>query len=129
MGFRQIIIFILASVIHLSLAGQKTIEAGFLKTPPVMDGIISAGEWPVADSASGFIQMEPQKGMPATEATTAYIGYDNDNIYVAVINYYTDPGDIVARMQQRDELTKNDDLVSVIFDTYHDKNAPGCGLK
>ncbi len=122
MGFRHFIISSSLSVIFsLPLLCQKTIEAGYLKTPPVMDGAISAGEWTVPDSATDFIQMEPQKGMPATETTIAYAGYDHENIYVAIINYYTDPADIVARLQHRDELTKNDDLVAVILDTYHDK--------
>jgi len=121
MGFRQVVLIILTSIIHLSITGQKTIEAGFLNTPPVLDGIISAGEWSVSDSATAFIQMEPQKGLPATEPATVYFGYDNENIYVAFICYHTDPNDIVARNQQRDNLSKNDDLVSLILDTYNDR--------
>jgi len=122
MGSRHLIfIIIILWIIPLSLVGQKTLEATRFQKPPVPDGVISPGEWPVVDSATGFIQMEPQKGSSATETTVVYNGYDNENIYVAFICYYKNTDEIVARLQTRDELTKNDDLIALILDTYHDQ--------
>jgi len=110
-------------LIFISLPGfsQKTIRAVFVDEPPVIDGIIAPGEWSTADSAINFIQMEPRKGMPATEPTMAFLLFDAQFIYVAMICYHHDPSEIVARIQQRDELTKNDDIVALLLDTYADQ--------
>ncbi len=110
-------------LIFITLPGypQKTIRAVSTATPPVIDGIITPGEWTASDTAIDFIQMEPRKGMPATEPTTAYLLFDDQFIYVAMICYHSDPSEIVSRIQQRDELTKNDDIIAVILDTYADK--------
>ena len=122
MWLRRLFFYIpLSLIIPLSLLGQRTLTATRFPEPPLPDGIISRGEWPMVDSATGFIQMEPQKGKAATETTVAYLGYDNKNIYVAIISYYDNPEKIVARLQTRDELTKNDDLVAVVLDTYNDR--------
>lgn len=105
----------------LSVYSQKILQATVASTPPVIDGIISPGEWTAADSAIDYIQMEPRKGMPASESTTAYLLFDEQFIYVAVLCYHSNPDEIVARIQQRDELTKNDDIVAILLDTYADK--------
>jgi len=94
---------------------KKTIRAVFTEIPPVIDGIISEGEWTAADTALDFIQMEPRKGMPATEPTTAHLLFDNQFIYVAMICYHSNTDEIVARIQQRDELSKNDDIITVLL--------------
>ena len=121
--FSSTTIFLLLILISfpISVNAQKILDASFVTVPPVIDGIITPGEWNVIDSASAFIQMEPQRGSPATESTVAYLEYDSSNIYVAIISYHDNPGEIVARIQQRDNLTKNDDLAGVLLDTYNDK--------
>ena len=116
-------ILALFSVIASSVTGQKTIETGFIEVPPVIDGHIQPGEWTVSDSATGFIQMEPRGGQPATESTTAYICYDSKNIYAAFICRLADPEEIVARLQNRDYLSKDDDMVALVLDTYNDRRS------
>jgi len=102
---------------------QKTIEANFIDIPPVIDGMITEGEWAVIDSAIGFTQMEPRGGQPATEKTIAYICYDNENIYVAFICLDPEPDRIVASFQNRDYQTKGDDMVALVLDTYNDQRS------
>ncbi len=117
------LLFFLTFLLFSTVKGysQKTIRAVFASTPPVVDGIITPGEWTDADSATDFIQMEPRKGMPATEPTSAYLLFDDQFVYIAMICYHSNPSEIVARIQQRDELTKNDDIVALLLDSYADK--------
>lgn len=100
---------------------QKTINALYLNTPPEIDGIFEPEKWLSADSATNFFQMEPMVGSPSTEKTTVFLGFDSHNIYVFFTCYQSAP--VVAKNQSRDALSKNDDMVAVIFDTYNDKRS------
>ncbi len=107
------------------LAAQKALQAYALKKPLQIDGIFEAEAWSGADSASAFIQMEPKPGESATEPTSAWFGFDDKNIYVAFKCYQRTP--LVAKNQSRDALSKNDDEVGLVIDTYND-NRTGYGF-
>ena len=107
------------------LYAQKTFQALQLKTAPQIDGIFEKEVWSEADSASAFIQMEPKPGDPASEPTSAWFGYDNKNVYVVFKCYQQTP--LVAKNQSRDALSKNDDEVGLVIDTYND-NRTGYGF-
>ncbi len=119
----KILIFSCFTALFSVLNAQKTIETNFVDDPPVIDGRISAGEWAVVDSATGFTQMEPRGGQPATEITIAYICYDNENIYAAFICLDPEPDRIVASFQNRDYQTKGDDMIALVLDTYNDQRS------
>jgi hypothetical protein len=94
-----------------------------LNKPPVIDGHLETGEWQVTDSQTVFIQMEPQKGLPATERTILFAGFDEENVYFAFKCYDRDAGKIVCNIYTRDKLEKSDDAVFVILDTYFDRRS------
>ena len=101
-----------------NLSAQKTLQAFPLKTTLKIDGVFEAEAWSGADSASAFIQMEPNPGEPATEPTSAWFGYDDKNIYAVIKCYQRTP--LVAKNQSRDALSKNDDAIGLVIDTYND---------
>lgn len=68
----------------------------------------------------GFIQQRPRDGEPATQRTDVYVGYDDKNIYAVFVAFDTEPSAIRARMMRRDNVF-DDDAVSFLLDTYHDK--------
>jgi hypothetical protein len=70
--------------------------------------------------AEGFIQREPRDGEPASQQTQAYIGYDDENIYVAAICFDEEPDRVRARLSRR-ENAFGDDFVEVTFDTFQDE--------
>jgi len=107
------------------LYAQKTIHAFPLKTTLQIDGKFDTEAWSGADSASAFIQMEPKPGEPATDATSAWFGYDDKNIYAVFKCYQLTP--LIAKNQSRDALSKNDDEVGLVIDTYND-NRTGYGF-
>src|SRR5215475_11828430 len=65
-----------------------------------------------------FRQRQPADGVPASRKTTAWIGYDDTNIY-AVFVCESPPGQTRARIAKREDVF-SDDVVGVILDTYHD---------
>jgi hypothetical protein len=107
------------------LFAQKTLHAIPLKTALQIDGRFEPEAWSGADSASAFIQMEPKPGEPASEKTSAWFGYDDKNIYAVFKCYQRTP--LIAKNQSRDALSKNDDEIGFILDTYND-NRTGYGF-
>ncbi len=98
-----------------------------------MDGIVDDASWALADVASDFLQREPQEGRPASERTEVRILYDDQNLYVGMIAYDTNPSGILASELRRDALGSggyfsagggddggSDDTFSVVLDTFHD---------
>lgn len=68
----------------------------------------------------GFIQNTPRDGDPASQRTEAYLGYDNENIYVVAVCFDSEPDKVRARMARR-ENAFGDDFVEVTFDTFQDE--------
>ena len=107
------------------ICAQKSIKAFPLSSPIVIDGIFEKDLWTGADSAYGFIQMEPRPGEASSEETVAWFGYDNENIYAVIKCYQRTP--VIAKNQSRDALSKSDDIVGLLIDTYND-NRSGYGF-
>jgi len=68
---------------------------------------------------SGFQQRNPHDGDPVSEATEAYLGYDQKNFYVAFV-CHDDPKKVRARMSRREDI-QDDDQVEIMLDTFHDR--------
>jgi hypothetical protein len=74
----------------------------------------------------GFVQRFPNDGSPVSERTLAYVGYDDEFIYVAFLCFDSAPDRVGAHLVQRDSLPNDEDSVAVHFDTFRDlKHAYG----
>jgi hypothetical protein len=80
----------------------------FLKNTP------REAELKIAD----FRQFDPGDGDPVSQPTTAYLSYDEKNLYVAYV-CIDDPSKIRAQISRRDSLF-TDDRVNISIDTFHD---------
>lgn len=69
---------------------------------------------------SNFIQRNPEDGKPATERTTAYLGYTHKYFYAVFVCKDDHANLIRAHLLQRDNLS-DDDYVEVMLDTFHDQ--------
>ncbi len=119
---KHIFILSILLVVFFQTHAQKTISAYKIAEAPAIDGIIDSSYFAAPDSAVNFIQLEPEKGLKATQKTVVYFGYDSLYIYVA-FKCYQDPKDIVAKIQSRDVLSKSDDNVLLQIDTYNDNRS------
>lgn len=116
--FNIVIVFFLLTELH-----AREIPAHKTKTKIIIDGKVSSPEWQSSFFQTGFIQMEPNPGKPATEKTAVAVQYDDENIYVAFICRKSYPDPVIARETRRDQLVKQDDVVVVVLDTYHDSRS------
>lgn len=67
---------------------------------------------------TNFFQMDPTDGAPVSQATTAYLSYDDKNLYVGWI-CKDEPAKIRARVAKRKDIL-NDDRITINIDTFHD---------
>ena len=89
---------------------------------PVMDGnILDDPVWAVASPATGFYQIRPYEGQPASERTEVRIVYTKDTLYFGIICYDEDPNAIIVTEGRRDAPLGDTDNFQIILDTYLDR--------
>jgi len=117
-------LLILFIILLFSLfAFSKEIKVNFTHNTINIDGNINAQEWIGSDSTTGFTQLEPQKGNPASEKTIVYILQNDDYLFVAFKCYHNNPASIVANIAARDQVDKSDDAVFLLLDTFDDQRS------
>ena len=100
-------------------APRASVIAQRAATPPVIDGTLTDESWALAAPVSGFTQLDPDEGVPATEQTEIRLLYDDDALYVAARMFDSEPGQVARRLSKRDE-EPDADRISIYLDTMHD---------
>ena len=77
---------------------------------------LSTTPWP---PISGFIQVEPRPGEPATDKSEVWITFDDTTVFVS-IRCWQDPDKIAASDMRRDSFSQ-DDYFDVALDTFFDQ--------
>lgn len=86
---------------------------------PVIDGKLNDKAWSEAKWGDNFTQYDPYNGKKSTQKTDFKILYDDNNLYVAIRCYDTEPDKIVQRLTRRDNI--DGDWAGVSIDSYFDK--------
>ncbi len=124
---RRVLLFVICVFLFSAfLLGQwKSKEVSALKTKSAIkvDGLLDELEWAEAPEARDFIQLQPEKGKPASERTVVRILFDDHYVYFGFWCYDSEPQKIAARMTKRDTDIRSDDSVYVMIDTYHDRRS------
>ena len=100
---------LLAAILHLPPASAaKAAEAvpfvdipRRLESSPRLDGILDDPAWSKAARVSGLMQFQPKEGIPMSEDTEAFLGYDEDNIFVAFDARDSEPSRVRAQLLPR----------------------------
>jgi hypothetical protein len=99
----------------------RVLQAQRLQGPaPVIDGDLSDSAWESAPVATGFVQMLPDPGRPASERTEARVLYDDEAVYVAVRAWDSRPDSIAGQLTRRGESSYSD-VVWVMIDSFFDR--------
>ena len=110
-------------VIARDESGRATVRAVRLAAPLRVDGKLDEAIYGAVPPMSGFIQMEPRDGEPATERTDAWVTFDRDHVYVSFRCLESQPARVVANEMRRDSNNtwQGNDIVSFMFDTFYDR--------
>lgn len=119
--FNACLFSILFLLMNFNIKAQKTTKIHQLIQPVIVDGIPDTLLWNDADMAGDFHSNGAIPGQLSTENTVCHIGIFEQTLYAVFYCYQKTP--VVAKNQSRDALSKNDDLVALILDTYNDKRS------
>ena len=86
-----------------------------------IDGKLFEEFWESVDPVSDFLMRVPVVGNTPSERTEVKLAYDNENIYMAVTLYDSDPSGIKAFQKSIDADIDLEDSFTWFFDTYYDK--------
>ena len=106
-------------------SGRPTVRAVRLPSPLKVDGKMDDAVYATLKPISGFTQVDPKPGAPASQPMEVWLLYDNDNFYVSMKVYEDHPERMVANEMRRDaaqNLAQNE-LVTVALDTFKDRRS------
>lgn len=96
---------------------ERVLPAVKLNQPPVLDGELDDPAWQSAGQITHFI--DPYTGQPAQDNTVAWIGYDDEAIYVAFRCFDSQPEAIVAREIKPGAEFEGEDFVTFQIDPFY----------
>ena len=101
---------------------RPTTRAFSLSVAPILDGEVAGdAAWQGVVPATGFTQVQPYEGEPASQRTAVYIGYTDTSLYIGVIAYDDDPSRLIVRNSRRDSSLSETDSFQVIIDGQLDR--------
>ena len=97
----------------------KIVNIPKVSRPPKFEDFINGTPREAELVITDFLQVDPGDGDPPSQPTTAYLSYDEKNLYAA---FYAkdDPSKIRATVGRRDAIF-SDDRVSISLDTFLDR--------
>ena len=111
------------AVMNRDEEGRVTVRAVRLDERIELDGVLDEAVYGTVPAITGFVQLMPDVGEPATERTEAWILFDDENVYVSARVWESVPeSEWVANEMRRDtnQLRQNDTF-AVFFDTFYDR--------
>lgn len=120
--FRFLIPGILISFVlmgHAQTVQKKVYETAFTKEPPQIDGLMNDSCWSKVPWGDDFVQTQPYENKAPSQKTVFKILYDDDNLYVFIRAFDTDPDKISRRISRRDNF--DGDMVEINIDSYYDQ--------
>jgi hypothetical protein len=97
-------------------------QAKRLQVAPVIDGVVLGDKaWNGPVPATGFWQTQPNNGYPATQPTEVFVGFTDTSLYIGVIAYDEEPGEIVVTDSRRDSSLDDTDAFIIIIDGLLDR--------
>ncbi|HLA62867.1 MAG TPA: DUF5916 domain-containing protein [Rhodothermales bacterium] len=85
-----------------------------------IDGVLDEASWAAAEPATGFTQLRPAEGAPATQETDVRVLVGGDALYVGARLYDTEP-DLIRRPLGRRDDPGQADLFLIALDAYNDR--------
>ncbi len=101
---------------------RPSLQAIALVDAPVLDGDILGEEiWQQIPASTGFWQIKPFAGEPASEKTEIRIGFSEDTLYIGVVCFDREPERIVVTDNRRDASLAGTDSIQFIIDAFRDE--------
>jgi len=104
------------------LGPRPVARAHALSIEPVVDGnVLDDPAWRGAEPITGFRQIQPNAGQPASQKTEVFVGYTATALHIAVVAYDDEPLEIITTDTRRDSSLDDTDSFRVIIDGLLDR--------
>jgi hypothetical protein len=102
---------------------RVTVRAFRLNSPLAFDGRLDESIYNEVQPITGFFQMEPKEGAPASEPTDVWVFYDDDAVYVSARCWDSAPESqwVANEMRRNTNQLRQNDTFGVMFDTFYDR--------
>lgn len=70
---------------------------------------------------SGLVDRLPRDGVPISEQTDVFLGYDGTSLHAVFVCFDRDPAQIRAHLNGRDKVPDSEDSVALQIDTFRDR--------
>ena len=84
----------------------------------VLDGVLDEAAWQRAAPAGDFVMQDPVLGGTPTERTDIRVVFNQDHLYIGVVNYDSEPDKLLGNTRKRDEFLSADDRFMWTMDTF-----------
>ncbi len=91
--------------------------------PITIDGELSEPAWESAPRIGELIQRQPNEGEAASERTEVTLLRDDDNLYIGVVAYDSEPRRLIGTQMARDAGLNADDRIEILLDTFRDQRS------
>lgn len=127
---RELVLAVCAVLLPLSVTAQSgsassarpVARASKLATAPTLDGdVLNDAAWSGVEPATGFWQIQPNEGRPASQKTEVFIGYTDVSLYIGVIAYDDNPSAIIVTDSRRDSALDDTDSFQIVLDGLLDR--------
>ena len=88
-----------------------------------IDGVLDEPVWSSAPEIGDLIQRQPVPGETPTERTDVTLLYDQDNLYIGVVAYDSEPQRVIGTQMARDASLNSDDRIEILLDTFRDQRS------
>lgn len=102
-------------------APRPEVRAVRTSQPIIIDGVLDEEVWQTAVPVGHFVQGVPDNGMPATHPTVVRVLYDDDHLYLGVVNYDSQMDRLMIAGLEHDFNPGSGDLFAVSLDTFLDR--------
>ena len=92
----------------------------FTSAPITIDGTLSESVWSTAAQIGELIQRQPNTGQTPSERTEITLLRDEDNLYIGVYAYDSEPDRVIGTQMARDSSLNADDRIEILLDTFRD---------
>ena len=101
----------------------RSADVTSVTSPIAIDGILSESAWSSAPKIGDLVQRQPDTGSAPSQRTEITLLRDEDNLYIGVVAYDTEPDRIVGTQMVRDGSLNADDRIEIVLDTFRDQRS------
>ena len=105
-------------MVYSGRSGNLDVHLPRLEGKVAIDGSLDEPEWGQAAMLTGFSQLSPLDGIPASDSTEVLVWYSDDAIYFG-IRAFEAHGQVHATLADRDKID-SDDFVQILLGTFND---------